>query len=326
MPVYFFWGEDDFRLTQAVKQLQESVLDPNWLQFNYDKLSGEKPELVIEALNQAMTPVFGVGDRLVWLHETTICQHCSQELLSELERTLPVIPSNSHLLFTTSKKPDRRTSATKLVQKYAKFQEFTPIPPWKTDAIAQQVEELAHQQQVQLTPAAVEALANAVGNDTRRLWTELEKLSLYAGESQTPLDVSVITALVSCHTQSSLQLATAIRKGDTHKALGLVTDLLNRNEPSLKIVATLVGQFRTWLIVKLMLKAGEKNEKAIASAAGINNPKRLYFIRQEIKSLSVEKLVSIFDLLLDLEFKLKRGYEPLSTLQRVIVELCQMCQ
>lgn len=324
MPIYFFWGEDDFAISQESKKLVESVLDPQWSQFNYDKFNGDQSDAVIQALNQAMTPVFGMGDRLVWVNETTICQHCSEDLLTELNRTLPVIPASSHLLFTTSKKPDARLKVTKLLQKYADFREFALIPPWQIEQITAQVKQMSQQIGLSLTPAALELLAESVGNNTRQLFTELEKLSIYQENSKKPLDVEAIATLVNATNQNSLQLATAIRNGNTGEALELVADLIRLNEPALKIVATLVGQFRTWAVVKLMLETGEKDEKVIAAAADIPNPKRLYFLRQEVAKFSATKLLKTLPILLDLEFALKRGAEPLSTLQAKIVELCSL--
>ncbi|ACK71852.1 DNA polymerase III, delta subunit [Gloeothece citriformis PCC 7424] len=322
MPVYLFWGEDDFAMTQEIEKLRQDLLDPNWVQFNYDKLTGDKADSIIEALNQAMTPVFGMGNRLVWLVETTICSQCSEALLSELQRTLPHIPTDSHLLLTTSKKPDKRLKSTKLIEQYAKSQEFALIPPWKTDEILQKVQSLARSKGVKLTATAVELLAQSVGNNTRQLWNELDKLSLYGDHK--PIDHDVVASLVNVNTQSSLQLAAAIIKGETPKALGLVADLLNHNEPALKIVATLVGQFRVWTIVKLKLEAGEKDEKALATAAELGNPKRVFILRKEVQGLKGSQLLGSLPILLDLEFNLKRGADPLQTLQTKIVELCRL--
>jgi DNA polymerase-3 subunit delta len=326
MPIYLFWGEDEFALTQAVKKLQNKVLDSNWLSFNYDKLIGDRPETIIEGLERAMTPAFGTGERLVWLADTNICQQCSEDLLQELQRTLSVIGETSHLLFTSNKKPDGRLKSTKLIKEYAKEQEFSLIAPWKTEALQQQVEQKAKEIGVRLTPQAVTLLAESVGNNTRQLTNELEKLSLYSQDKGEPLEAKVVARLVVCNTHNSLQLANAIREGNAEKALGLVNDIINRNEPPLKIVATLVGQFRTWTIVKLMLEAGETNEKAIATAAEISNPKRIYFLRQEITALSAQQLLTTLPVLLDLENQLKRGAEPLATLQTKIIELCNICK
>ena len=323
MPAYLYWGEDDFAIAKAVEKLQNKVLDPNWLQFNCHKISGDRTEAVIEGLTQVMTPVFGMGGRLVWLVDTNLCQQKpSTDTLKELERTLKEIPETSHLLLTTNKKLDGRLASTKLLKKHAVVKDFSLIPPWKTDLITVQVKEVAQLQQLKLTPAAIELLTESVGNNTRQLWNEIEKLKIYWGERSQPLDETVVAQLVLCNTQNSLQLAAAIRDSRTDEALGLVTDLINRNEPALKIVATLVGQFRTWAIVKLMQQSGNRDNKAIASAAGINNPNRLYFINKELQRTNAEQLLATLPMLLELEYSLKSGGEALTVLQTKIIELC----
>jgi DNA polymerase-3 subunit delta len=323
MSIYLYWGDDNFAISKAVDTLRGSVLDPNWASFNYDKISPEQTDAIILALNQAMTPPFGMGRRLVWLADTTVCQQCSEQLLAELERTLPAIPESAVLLLTSGNKPDRRLKSTKLLEKYAEIQEFSQIPPWKTELLVQQVRKAAQQVGVKLNNSAVELLAESVGNDTRQLYNELEKLQLYAGTTAT-INEQAVAALVNANTQNSLQLAAAIRQGKTVQALQLVSDLISHNEPTLRIVATLIGQFRTWLWVKIMMEDGERDEKAIASAAEVSNPKRIYFLRQEIQSISSKQLTSTLPILLELEISLKRGADPMSTLQTKVIELCQI--
>ena len=323
MPVYLYWGEDEFAIAQSVNQLKEKVLDPSWLEFNYQKLSGDNAEAIIEGLNEAMTPVFGMGERLIWLVNTNLAnQKPSDSVLGELQRTLPVVPTTSHLLLTVNKKIDKRLSSTKLIQKHGEVRDFSLIPPWKTDLIINQVETVATANKLKLTEKAIAALADAVGNDTRQLWNEIAKLKIYRGAEERALNEDDIAALVLCNTQNSLKLAAAIRQGEIDLALGLVTDLINRNEPALKIVATLVGQFRTWTIVKLNQEAGEKDNRVIANAAGINNPNRLYFISKEIRLITVQQLLATSPLLLELEYSLKQGAIALATMQTKIVELC----
>lgn len=326
MPIYLYWGEDDFAIAQAVNGLRQRVLDPDWSSFNYDKITPEQPDAIIQGLNQAMTPVFGAGSRLVWLVDTSICQRCSEELLSELERTLPAIPETSVLLLTTPQKPDGRLKSTKLLQKHAEIREFSVLPPWKTDLLIKQVQQVARELGIKLTSDAIELLAEAVGNHTRQLYTELEKLRLFAGGSKQPIDAAIVSSLVTASTQNTIQLATAIRQGQVADALGLAADLLQRNEPAPVIVSSLVTQFRRWVWVKLMLESGERDEQAIAQAAELSNPKRLYFLKKEVESLSLPLLLQTLPVLLELEFSLKNGAEELSTLQTKIIELCELCR
>ena len=100
MPIYLYWGEDEFALNRAVHALREQSVDASWADFNYSKITPEQPEAVIQGLNLAMTPPFGAGKRLVWLAETTLCQRCPEEMLIELERTLPQLPEETVLLLT----------------------------------------------------------------------------------------------------------------------------------------------------------------------------------------------------------------------------------
>jgi DNA polymerase-3 subunit delta len=326
VPIYLYWGEDDFKLNRAVGALRDRTLDPQWASFNYDKILPDQPDAIVQALNQVMTPPFGTGGRLVWLVETTLCQRCAEDTLAELERTLPAVPENVVLLLTSSSKPDGRLKSTKLLQRLGEIREFAAISPWKTDQLVQQVRQAAQEVGVKLTAGAAQLLAEAIGNDTRQLFTELEKLRLYAGSKQQPISEDAIATLVTTSTQSSLQLAAAIRQGETAKALSLVADLLNRNEPALRIVMTLVGQFRTRLWVKLMAEAGERDERAIAQAAEVNNPKQIYFLQKEISTIPLARLQQALPILLELEAGLKRSAEETAILQTKTIELCQLFQ
>ncbi|MGF1513517.1 MAG: DNA polymerase III subunit delta, partial [Elainellaceae cyanobacterium] len=235
--------------------------------------------------------------------------------------TLPGVPTTTVLLLTASQKPDGRLKSTKLLQQYAQVREFSTISPWKTDQLVRQVQETAKAMQVPLAAGTADLLAEAVGNNTRQLHAELEKLRLYTnGQPVTP---DAVAQLVNTYTQSSLKLATAIREGNTADALTQLQELLNRNEPSLRILAVLVGQFRTWLWVKLMIESGERDERAIAQAAEVRNPKRIYFLKQEVQRLPLARLQQSMALLLELESGLKLGGGEM-LMQTKVIELCTL--
>lgn len=326
MPVYFFWGDDDFRLMQAVATLREQSLDPAWASFNYDKLASDQPDALMQALNQAVTPPFGMGQRFVWLPDTSLAQRCSEDLLKELERTLPVIPESSVLLLTSPTKPDGRLKSTKLLQKHSEIREFSTIPPWKTEQLQKHIIQAAGEKGLTLTATAVDLLVDAVGSNTRQLMVELDKLALYQEDHTQPIDADTVSALVTVTTQNSLQLAIALREGNTAKALNLLADLIQQNEAPLRIVAVLVNQFRTWLWVKLMTEQGIRDERAIAQAAEVNNPKRIFFLQKEVRGLSLNPLKKVLPLLLELEFSLKQGSDDIATLQTKIIEISQLFQ
>lgn len=319
MPIHFFWGDDDYSLNRAVQALRIRSLDPAWASINLDKYTADSD--AIAALNQTMSPPFGAGHRVVWLADTGLGQHCPKPVLAELQRTLPNVLPSTVLLFTATQKPDGRLKSTKLLQQYAKVREFATIAPWRTDQLVRQVKEAAAALQIPLAAGSADLLAAAVGNNTRQLHTELEKLAIYQGGQ--PITPEAIAQLVNTYTQSSLKLAGAIRQGNTAEALTQTQELLSGNEPALRIVAVLVGQFRTWLWVKLMIASGEHDERAIAQAAEVRNPKRIYFLKQEVKPLSLISLKQSLPVLLELEAGLKLGGGEM-LLQTKVIELCDL--
>ncbi len=326
MAVYFYWGEDSFARDRAVQMLQAKTLDEAWASFNLDKIGPDQTNGVIHALNQAMTPPFGMGGRFILLSNTTIGQRCSEELLAELDRTLSAIPDTSTLVFTSDSKPDGRLKSTKLLQKHAKVQEFSPIPPWKGDQLAQQVRDVAGIIGVKLDRSAVEYLVEAVGNNTRQLHNELEKIRLFASSlgNTGALTAAIIEPLITTTSQNTLKLFAAIRQGKTAEALDMLGDLVRQNEPSPVIARTLVGQFRQYLWVKLMIESGERDDSAIAAAAEIKNPKQLYFLRKDIAPMSLAALQKTLPLLMELEYQLKRTSDEVSVLQIKTIELCAL--
>lgn len=326
MPAYYFWGDDDFALQNAVTALRDRTLDQAWASFNYEVISSDAPNGPAQALNQAMTPPFGQGQRLVWLQNTGLGQRCPEPVLAEFERTLPQIPDTAVLLLTSAAKPDGRAKFTKLFKAHGDIREFATIPPWKTDQIRQQVATVAQDRGLALESATLDLLTEAVGNDTRQLHLELEKLALYWGANPQPIPPLVAVKLVTVSTQTSLQLAQAVKQGDTSRALGLIDDLLDRNEPALRVVATLVSQFRLWLWLKALAAAGVTSDAEMAAAAEVANPKRIYFLKQEVRSLSLSQLQHTLPLLLELESDLKQGREERATLHTKIIELCQKFQ
>ncbi|MEL6157977.1 MAG: DNA polymerase III subunit delta [Cyanobacteria bacterium J06627_32] len=325
MPVYFFWGADEFRLKKAVMALRDRALDPDWASFNYDRIAPDLADAPIQALNQAMTPPFGLGQRFVWLFDTSLGQRCSEAVMEELSRTLPAVPENVVLLLTSANKPDGRLKSTKLLNKHADVREFAAIAPWQTDQLITQVKRVSQEMGLRLKPESADLLAEAVGADTRRLYNEVEKLSVYwsaQGKVKTdPLPPEVITRLVAVSTQTSFQLAEALIAGKTDQALGLAHDLLANNEPALRVVATLVSQFRKWLWVSLLAAEGERDIRAIAKAAEINNPKRVYILQKQVRGCSPAQLQRSLSLLLDLEYTLKRGAPDEITLQTKVIEI-----
>lgn len=320
MPIHLFWGEDEFLMEQSVNNLRSQVVDRQWKDFNYTQYSPQSKSSIEQALADINTPPVGNGGRLVYLPSSSLLGACSKEMLQQLESTLKTIPTSNALLITSTHKPDAKNKSVKLLVEYAQLKEFPLIPQWQTDALTRLVGTLADEVGVTMTFDACQLLAESVGNNTRLLYTQLEKLRLYAKGKA--VNAQIVESLVLPNATNSLQLATAICTGNVSLALELVENLTRCNEPALKIVASLTTSFRRWFIVKLYVVAGCLDDTAIASSAELKNPKRLYFLKQEIANVPINQLQNALHVLLQLELMLKSGWDEKLALQTQIIKLC----
>lgn len=232
--------------------------------------------------------------------------HLKQWGDTELEtlQQLVQVPEFTILVFVATN-VDKRLKIYKHIVKYAKLFEFPLIPPWRTDLIEKAIATQAKKIKLMLSKDAVEYLAEAIGNDMTRAATELRKLYIYGNGRQ--LELAEVKELVPCQTQNSLQLASAIRQGESNQVLHLLDDLLSRSEPLMVIVATLLTQFRTWLWVKSAIVSGVKKDSELAQLCSISNPNRIYYLRQEVANTSINALAKAVTMMLDLDISIKRG-------------------
>lgn len=158
MPIHIYWGEDEFLIARAVKQLTQLVIDPQWFVCNYSQYPTDSFD---RAINDILTSPIGEGKKLVFLPD------CSNEVFGQLESLLPLIPSTNHLTLTCTNKPDGRNKSVKLVLSCAEVKEFPVISPWATDTLITQAHTLAKQVGVKLSGQASFLLVEAVGNNTR---------------------------------------------------------------------------------------------------------------------------------------------------------------
>ena len=187
-------------------------------------------------------------------------------------------------------------------------QSFQLPAVWDGAGQVELVQRTARELGLQLEPAAAEALSEAIGSDSARLASELEKLALYVGAQA--ITAAAVEALVGSHATNALQVGDALLAGKPAEAVALVDALLAANEPALRIVATLCGQIRGWLWVSLLDQQGENDVNAIAKAAGIGNPKRIYVMRKQIRGRKPARFLALLRQLLEVEAALKRGTDP----------------
>jgi DNA polymerase-3 subunit delta len=311
MPIHLFWGDDEAARNRAVDALVQEHLDPSWASLNLSRLDGNDSGQAAQALEEARTPPFGAGARVVVLQRSPFCSQCPAELAEGFEAALAQVADGCHLLLVSPGKPDARLRTTKALQKLVKAgeaseQSFALPAIWDGAGQVELVSRTARELGLSLESAAAEALADAVGSDSARLASELEKLSLYV-DPGAPISGEAVQALVGGQSTSALAVGDALLAGQPAEAIARLDALLEANEPALRIVAALTSQIRGWLWVTLLERAGEQDVAVIAKAAGIGNPKRIYVMRKQIRGRQPTVFLRLLSQLLNVEAALKRG-------------------
>ena len=312
--IYCFYGSDEYSLSLAVKTL----LDGQSCQ-KMEHTTDDDLKAVIAALRQYTL----TASRWVWLQNTTVLQpqKVAKPLQAEFKAALAQLRPEKQLLLTCEQKPNGTLGITKWLQQNAELREFALTPAWNLTQLTQETVQDARAYGVRLHQDAITYLVTATGNQRRERAQALERLSLYQSGRQTPLTATEVAAIVQTTASTALRLASQIREREPAAALETVYQLLERNEEPPRVLQSLVTQCRTWLWIKSMVAERRHSDLAIAQATGIGNPGQLYYRKQELQRWTVPQLVGVMGCLLQAEWTLKRGGEPIDTFKHLLFQI-----
>tara|TARA_Y100001968_G_scaffold324302_1_gene363381 strand:- start:4131 stop:5147 length:1017 start_codon:yes stop_codon:yes gene_type:complete len=321
MPIHLFWGNDSSSRNLAIEDLIQKIVDPTWSSINISRLDGKDIDQVNKALEEVRTPPFGSGSRVVLIKQSPFCNGCSSELGKRFEDVIELIPQETHLILSNELKPDGRLKTTKTLQQLIKSnrvneQNFLLPAIWDIEGQKQFVIRIAKQLGLSIQKDAVIAIVEAIGSDSSRLRSELEKLSLLESSKCKEMNqkyvitIETVKELVGGITTNSLEIGNYLLQGNIGETLFRINSLLDTGEPALRILASLTTQIRGWLWVSLLEKNHQNDVSFIAKAAGIANPKRIYIIRKQIHGKPPSLFIELLNRFLDIEVSLKKGVHP----------------
>ena len=229
MSIIIFYGDDDYLIQRNLHKLKKEIISPEWLHFNYTQIPAGM-DSIPTGIMESLTPPMGNGGKLILLENSSWFGAISQKLLTQLQTNLPHIPDSNTLVLTSQKKPDGRLKSTKLLMELAtNIKEFYLISPWEISALRNRVFSAAVYLNLKISPTAVDCLVETIGNNTRLLFNELEKLANYTNGKM--ISAEHINALIDNSKANSLELAKAILVQNQAHSLQLLQDLININEP-----------------------------------------------------------------------------------------------
>jgi len=322
MPAYLYWGEEEFNLENAVKELRKKVLDENWASINHKKLN--EPE-ILELIETLQTLPMMFGNLLVEVSAANLFLRgnkklsSSDSLMQKLFETLENLNDRVHLLFVcvipreSGKKIDSVLKLTKMLQKTGKVEEFPAYKFYEDYKRVDWIIKQAGVKSLKISKDSAAILLANTGSDLRKIDTELEKIkaTIYP---KTQISTKDLEEMVSTG-ENIFKLADLWIKGEKIQAIKELHKLFEKNH-SLRILATLQTMSRKWLKIKIL----SKSQNSFDIAKSINSPE--FVIKKDIeklKNISEEKLVELREKAVQAEYQIKTGELPAEIAMELLI-------
>lgn len=229
----------------------------------------------------------------------------------KLER-LPLLHSSPNLLIIICVDFVRQTKIGKAFQPYLVNNASVPNN-WDKRGIAQNIDFYANQLGLYLTPKVKEYLLQAVNNNFPLLHNGLKTVAILSGQP----DLALIREIIPSEYANSIELKEMILRRQRAKIPDYITKLIALNKQR-TILGGLSYQFTLLMQTAVAIEANLSDDQ-ISRLAGIGNTKRIYFLRRELKQVSIPQLIW-----LNHQISTNR-YELYNNLPYLKVKLLHMC-
>ncbi len=263
--IHAFLGTDEALVKEAALTLSRK-LAPADNEFGLEIVSGaaDNADMAIQVVGRTIEaiqtlPFFG-GDKVVWMQGVNFLGESqtakAESTLSALETLIGLLESGlppDVTFILSAGEIDKRRTFYKRLEKVAAVQIHDKLDAskagWET-AVIKHVTERAEVFGMKFRGAALEHFVHQVGSNTRSIDSELQKLSLFAGDRPiTEDDIAAITSL--SHTGYIFDIGEAIGRRELPKTLELIDFQLNRGENAIGLLlAAIVPKVRRLLFMK----------------------------------------------------------------------------
>ena len=322
MPLYFFWGEEDYLIEREVRALRQKVLGDSFDALNYRVLDNPDFNTFDEALRTS--PMF-FGEILYvikcdkYFLESKTKAKLDDKQTQMLCESFENVTDKVHIVLLCQiprgekKKPDSRKKIYKTVAKVADVKEFAAYKAYEDYKIAPILKNLAKEKDITLSPESIALLIEYCGAQIRNLDMQLEKLKIFAYPKK---QISADMVKEICFSGEDIfLLPDLILKKEYTKALEQITKILQKSH-YLEVLGFLQTSFLNLLKTKVFSKTMSSFD--ISRKTGQHE----FVVKKNIeklKNISEDELLRIKLNLSNAEYLLKSGQiEPTSAFCRIL--------
>jgi DNA polymerase III subunit delta len=337
---YVLHGEDPFGLSEALVSMRRKMGQDDLAMgdLNTTVLDGRKLEFG-ELRHVCDTMPFMSHRRLVVVHELLARlkpggrkEGASQEgdgepawkreFLAQLSEYLPHLPETTYFVFAEKETLPASHPIVKVAKAEGKerahVRNFKLPKDWELPSWIQQ---RAAAKKANLSSEAIELLVVLIGPDLRLLDLEIEKLLLYAEDRQVTSED--VLALVSRARETNIfDLVDCVGRRETGRALRLLHQFLDEDEPALYLLAMLARQ------VRILIQVNELQSEFMGKMEIVNRLKLHPYVVEkamaQARSFEMSQLEAAHQRLVQADWAIKTGQQDGAlALDMLIVDLAR---
>lgn len=253
LPVYYFYGKEDFLIEICVKRIIEDCLTSSAREFNLHTYYAQEvePSCIIDSA--ATLPAFS-QKRIVIIKGTDSFSS------SQMELFIPYIknPVPTTIMICLGSKPDMRRQFYSIIEKNKGMVEFSPPGRYYiTSWVRKEVEGRGKT----ITDAAIELLMEVAGESLMVLYREIEKLVTYVGDRVRINEEDVRVLSPDTRIISIFEFIDALSGGNRYRAFKLLRRLIEEGEAVPVLLSLIARHFRILWMLKVFESKGYQLEE-----------------------------------------------------------------
>lgn len=259
--LYVLHGSDEFRASEALQAIRDELDTDGSLATNTTTIPGRNltPEALIQ--HASALPFLAIA-RLVIVEGLLTAAGSRRGIVDTWQPFLdflPMMPPANHVVLLEPPAERDEASRSSLLTAFkqrpnVKVMEFTELKTWARGGpseVSQWLQDRAVRRRISIEPGAIEAMAELVGANLRALASELDKLTMYAGDRTiTADDVRTLTPLT--REDRVFDIVDAIVEGHSSNALRSLRRMMDEGTESPSYV-----QYMLHRQLRLLVRATE---------------------------------------------------------------------
>lgn len=297
-PIYVIAGKEESLVNAQCQELLDELLEP---QEKTTGLFEAAPASVLayEVLDELRTVPFLTKRRVVLIKGADDFVSENRQLLERYFDN----PCPTGTLVLTVSSWDTRTKLAKKLVKVGKLINVTQPKPWQLPGRLMKYAGDAHDKN--LTKNAAELLIELSGDNLPQLYSELDKLALFA-DAEKVIDVGHIESLIG-HNRifGAFGVIDAITAGNVAEAVERLRRMFAEDRTAeYTVVGAFAFHFRRMYKAKVLLEKGVRDGE-VANRLRIWGDRESFF--GQLRKMSLEKIGKILQQLADIDYATKTG-------------------